>query len=249
YTSGKLDEAFQAFQSAKNSATEDWEKAEAAYFLGKTLLDAGRENAGELFKAYLDEHESKKDWWVPHAMHGRAQAELALGRGNTANELFGRLESFGPVWKLRARIGQGRALHAAKSYLEARRAFDAVASDRSAPIALRHEAIAGRAEAFLAQEQYDNAIQELRDGFFNVARTGEIRYDRARAQATLLTGLAYKAKGSKSDLESAEIWLLKVGALYGTQGDLVERAAAALAEVYDGLGDPQRAARWRTRSK
>lgn len=248
YGSGDYQKAYQEFKKARESAT-GWEKAEATYFMAKTLLDGGSDQASDAFKVYLDEFQDAKDWWVPYATYGRGEAELKQGRGNTANELFSRVESFGPVWKLRAKIGQGRALHAASKYLEARRAFDTVANDRSAPAFLRHQAIAGRAEAMVAQEQYDNAIKELEDGFFKTLRPDEVAYDRARAHATLLMGLAYKGLGKKQDLEWAEIWLLKVVALYGTYPDLVGQASATLADVYDALGNKERATEWRARAK
>jgi hypothetical protein len=245
--SGDFAAAFREFKTVRDSSS-GWEKAEAGYFMGRSLLHAGKKEASAAFKEYLDAFGDSKDWWLPAAVEGRAEAELVAGRGETANKLFGDLEKYGKNWVLRARIGQGRALFAAGKHTEARKAFSDVAGSRTAPASMRRDALAGRAEVQIHQEQYAAAIKDLEDSFFKSARPEDAVFDVARARATLLIGLAHKGQGGTENLQRAEIWLLKVTGLYGAFPSVVQEAAGHLADVYEKLGNQERARQWREKA-
>ncbi|MCZ6792125.1 MAG: tetratricopeptide repeat protein, partial [Planctomycetota bacterium] len=248
--SGKYRAAEERFERIwKNN--KGWEKAEAGYFLGRLHLLQGRpKDAMKAFDAYLDAHRDEKDWWVPPAVLGYAEAALTAGRGNTARSYFKELAGFGASWELRAKLGEGNALLVAGKPLEARDIFRGVINNRRASVALRSEAQVGRARAFLAQGQVSQAIQELESGFFSGRGATQVLYNESRAWATFLMGQAHAAKEGQENLEIAEIWYLKVAALYGygTYPEVFQETATALADLYTRLGRKDRAGEWRRRA-
>jgi len=244
---GSYTEAAKQFADLSKKASQDWEKSEAAYFVGHAYRLAGdHDKAVTAFEEYLGANQESKDWWVPHAIYELGLTQIDRGDRQAAEEPFSKLSSFGKNWALRSRIGVGHVLAMGGDHLEARNAFKE-AESRRAPLFLRQEAMIGRAGVLYTQKNYKNVVEELEKGFFS-ALNGEIVFNRFRAQATLLTGKAYKAQGGKENLENAEIWFLKVAALYGNFPSEVRVAAGGLAEVYDELGRKDRAAAWRSRA-
>jgi len=247
---GQYKEASDAQKRGVEGST-GWQKIELEYLGGLIYLRAGGDKnwrkAEAAFKAFVDAHKDAKDFWVPHALHGRAQASLGLGRGGTAGQLFKQLETYGATWTLRATLGQAKAALLDKNWNKARQAFNKVASDRRAPESIQLEAKVGRIEVLVRQEQYDPAIRDLDKEFFANPAPSELAYTAARARATLMMGLAYKKKGGKEDIERAEIWLLRTAVLYAAHPTTYKQACSELAEVYEALGRNDRAQQWKRR--
>lgn len=233
------------------AGTEAWELAEAKYLIGKAHALAGNARAAEAaFKAYLEKYKGEKDWWVPSATVGLAEAYLSLKQPGTAGMLFKELATYGGQWEARAKLGQADALVTEKGKeLDARRLYDEVARSREAPLELRQKALVGRGKAFLLQGQPQGVIKEIGESFFDSPKTEELAYTAERAQATLLMAKAYVAMGGKENLEQAEIWLLRVPALYANHVAAYLEACDLLVDVYGKLKNAARANEWRARKQ
>jgi tetratricopeptide (TPR) repeat protein len=228
--------------------TEDWEKAEALYFVGYCLLEAGdAKNAAAAFRKYLTDHRESKDWWVPHAVYGLGMAALELGQPRSAETHFKELPGFGRQWNLRALMGEAHALRIGKKYVESRNLFNKIIGDARLPAALRQEAMVGYAHTQMAQEQYDQVIERLNAWFFDGALASDIAYSEWRARATLLMGRAHLARGTQLGLQEAEVYLLKTAALYGEYPAVYKEACRDLVAVYEKLGRSAQASAWKER--
>jgi predicted negative regulator of RcsB-dependent stress response len=248
---GDFDRANQIIEQIPNDPSQAWVAAEGLYLIAKARAEAGQyREASDAYKAYLDKFKDDKDWFVPHATLGLAQALLALNQPGTAEIHFKDLATFGGQWALEAELGQGDAILRSRGKagaLDARRFYDQVARNRAASVELRQKALVGRARAFLLQEQYDQVIQELEQTFFESPKPEELVYTHNRAAASLLMGRAYMGKGGPENLQTAEIWLLRVPALYAGHTDVLVDACDALVEVYNGLNNQERASEWSAR--
>lgn len=225
--------------------------AESMYLLAQAYQRAGKlKEAIQAYQNYLAKFKTEKDWFVPYATRGLADCSLALDQPASAREYYKELAGFGPRWELDSKLGQAFAMlkeKGAASALEARRLLDEVLRSRSATLELRQKALVGRARAFLLQGQNDQVVKELSEGMFDSPKPEELVYSAERAEASLLMGRAYMAMGGKENLEQAEIWLLRVPALYGRQTNVYAEACDALVEVYTKLNNPTRAAEWKRR--
>ena len=87
------------------------------------------------------------------------------------------------------------------------------------------------------------------DEFFEKPRSQEVAYSASaeRADATLLMAKAYLALGGKENSEQAEIWLLKVAALYKKFAEPYNAACDLLVDTYEKLGNKARSGEWRSR--
>jgi hypothetical protein len=229
---------------------KDWEQAEARFLIARAHVLSGKvREADQAFKAYLEKWKPEKDWWVPHAVQELADALLAARQPGTAEIRYKELAEFGGHWAFRSKLGQGFAVLQSKGEpgaLQARRLFDEVARAAQAPPALKQQAVVGRSQAFLLQNQPQQAIKELEAEFFS-ATSGEAGYTPGRAEATLLMGRAHAALGGKENLEHAEIWFLRAVALYRKQGETYAQACALLTDVYTKLGQKSRADDWKAK--
>ncbi len=246
--------AIQPLTSAtKRGGSEAWEKAEAAYWLGETYLQAGNaKDAEKQLKTYLKDHEKDKDWWVPHTLYARGTAQIAMKQVESAEESFKKLEDMPGQWSLRAQVGRARAIEASGNkakFLQARQILLSVARGRTTPVELKDEAYVVRGRIYLRQKQYGEAIKELKSIFFDPSKSRDYRYDVRRAEATYLMGRAYQRLGGKGNLEEAELWLLRVPALYPGRGRVYTLSCRALALVYKDLGNNKRAAEWGRRGR
>jgi tetratricopeptide (TPR) repeat protein len=247
---GDYEGAIKSLESIGTGA-EAWEIAEAKYLIGKAYALAGNaRQAADAFKAYLEKYKPEKDWWVPHATVGLAEASLSLKQPGTAGLLFKELSGYGGQWDARAKIGQADALVTEKGKeLEARRLYDEVVRSREAPLELRQRALVGRGRAFLLQGQPQGVIKEIGESFFESPKTEDLVYTAERAEATLLMAKAFVAMGGKADLENAEIWLLRVPALYAGHRSAYLEACDLLVDVYGKLKNAARADEWRARKQ
>lgn len=231
---------------------QDWVQAAALYLLGDAYATEGDyDKATVAFEAYLKKYESKKDWYVPFATAGLAEALLKDRKPSQAEIHFKKLAGFGGAWELYSKLGQAAAMiesrGAAAAALDARRLYDEVARRSGAPVDLRQKAHLGRARVFLLQKQYEQVIKELDQGIFSSSDAEALTYTAERAEGSLLMGLAYKAQGGQENLHQAEIWLLRVPALYGKHVAVYAAACDALVEVYEALGNQKRADDWKAR--
>ena len=248
--SGDYERAARALGNVAGAGA-DWEKAEAMYLQGLALqLQGNVKEAEKAYKAYLEKYKGEKDWWVPHATLGLGEMLLGARQPGTAEVYFRDLAQYGGPWELRSKLGLGEAILLGKGKggaMEARKMFDEVRNSASAPAVLKQKAAVGRAKAFLLQDQADQLIKEVKDTFFDSPKPEDLLYTAQRAEATLLLGRGYMALGGKENLEQAEMWLLRVPALYGKHVAAFEDACDLLAEVYDKLGNKARAEEWRAR--
>ncbi len=251
-TAGRYADAVRRLERV-SSGGQNWEKLEASYLLGRALAEAGKHNeAVTQLQKYVQAAEAEKDWWLPSAVYELGLAQTALGDGSAAATTFKSLEQFGGQWGSRAVIGRARAAIESKAegqYEAATRALNNVTRDRSIPFALRHEAYTLRSRIFIARKQFDRAIKELDSVFFDSSRVREFRYDSHRAEATYLVGRAHIGLGGRENLQKAEIWFLRVAALYPKEWPIQRRTAAALAKVYESLGNKDRASEWAARAR
>jgi tetratricopeptide (TPR) repeat protein len=241
--------AIRELSQVVGSKAKDWEQGEAKYLLGRAYYRSGKlKDAEKTLKEYLDKYRAEKDWFVPFATFGLAEVLLKLKQPGTAEVRFKELLEFKGQWEHRSKIGQAETIIAAASkekYLDARRLLDEVAKGRDVPPALKQQAIVARAQVFLLQGQPQQVIKELGDEFFEAPK--EIVYSGERAEATLLVGKAYLTLGGKENLEQAEIWLLKVAALYKKFAETYNAACDLLVEAYDKQGNKTRSGEWRSR--
>jgi hypothetical protein len=238
--------------AAVGSTAKEWEQAEAKFLVARAHARAGNlKEADAAFKAYLEKWKPEKDWWVPQAILEFADALLAARQPGTAEVRYKELTEFGGLWALRSKVGQARALLQQKGEngaVPARQLLNEVAKSSQAPTKVRQQAVVCRAQAFLLQNQPQQAQKELQDEFFpSTPKAGEIAYTPERAEATILMGKAYAAQGGKENLEQAEIWGLRVVALYRKQADTYAQACVFLSDVYSKLGNKARADEWKAK--
>lgn len=247
--SGDLSRAEETIKTVP--ANQSWAAAEGMVLLAEAYRRAGKsKEAIQVYRDYLAKFKAEKDWFLPQATLGLADVLLAANQPATAAVHYKELQEYGPRWELFAKLGQGEALlkeKGASSALEARRLFDEVLRNRAATLELKQKALVGRARAYLLQGQNDQVVKELSEGMFDAPKPEELAYSAERAEASLLLGRAYMAMGGKENLEQAEIWLLRVPALYGRHADAYAQACDALVEVYTKLKDEARAAEWKRR--
>lgn len=252
FQAGKYREALAQIKNAKGFGAPA-EKAEAAYLEGEVFLAAGPkflDNARKAFGDYLKEYGPKKDFFVPHATFGLGQVSLEQGKASEAKSQFQKLESFGGrdgIWGFKAKIGLARAiLGTGQDLLDARRVLLDVVKGRGVPQAIQEEALVLRARVFNLQEQYKQASDLLEKDFFGEpGRT----YNEFFAQACIEMGDSFKGRKGKSNLQEAELWYLKATLFGKNYASTMRKAALALAEVYQGLGQSDREAAWKQRAE
>ncbi len=246
---GKYDKALAILEKLDGRGLKGWQAAELQYLKGKIYLESGEPGkADTAFDLFVKTNRESKDYWLPHAIFGRGQAALNLGRGSSAQQHFKGLSPYGPTWILRAKLGEAQGLFLAKKYVDARTKFQEVANDRKAPTGLKVEALIGRIEVIASQKQYDKAIADLEKNFFSPSAQ-VLNYGKARAKAAYLMGFSYKNLPGKENLEKAEIWLLKTAVLFRQHKSIYIDSCTALADVYKQLGRAERATEWGKRAK
>lgn len=236
---------------AAPSKDGDWQKAEAAYLIARAHRVAGDyKKAIDAYKAYLEKHKAEKDWWLPTATNELGETLVLAKQPGTAEVSFKELAAYGGQWTLRSKLGEATAALAGKGGSDAmkvRSLADEVARNREAPPELRAQAYLLRAKALLAQKNPAQAIKELQDAFFQAARAGEIEYSAERAEATLLVGKAYLLQEGKESQDQAELWLLRVPALYRRYPGIFGEACDLLSAFYEQAGNAQRSQEWKSR--
>ena len=247
--SGNYQRALSILDKLDGRGLKGWQAAELQYLKGKIYLESGESaKADTAFDLFVKTNRESKDYWLPHAIYGRGQAALNLGRGSSAQQHFKGLAPYGPTWVLRAKLGEAQGLFLAKKYVDARTKFQEVANSRKAPAALKVDALIGRIEVIASQKQYDKAIADLEKNFFST-NAQVVDYGRARARASYLMGVSYKNLPGKENLEKAEIWLLKTAVLFRQHKSIYKDSCSALADVYKQLGRSERATEWGKRAK
>ena len=248
---GNYKKALSSISKLDGKGLKGWQAAELQYLKGKALLNDGNpDKADDVFKEFVSANKESKDYWIPHAIYGRGQASIALGRGNSAQQHFKGLAPYGPTWGLRAKLGEARGLFLAKKYVDARTRFNEVANNRNSPPTLKVVAVVGRIDVIVAQKQFDKAISDLDKNFFSgSAAAQKLVYGESRARATYLMGICYRGLTGKENLEKAEIWLLKAAVLYRSHKDVYRDSCTGLADVYKQLGRADRATEWGKRAE
>ncbi len=242
---------------------KDWEKAEAAYLLGRFYFNWANEapskvgEAVKQLKAYLDANKAAKDFYVPPATYALGKAQLLAGSSADAEAQFKSLSEYGgekTLWSYRAKVGLAWTKLRSKGggegngeVLEARKLFLEVMEDKSAPAEVQQEAAVGRAETFNAKEQYDEAVKLLTQRFFRNGAAQEVPYNEHYAEACNVMGEAYRLRKTKENLEEAELWYLRTTCFCKNFPGAYRRAVRGLTEVYDKLGKKDRVKEWQSK--
>jgi hypothetical protein len=231
------------------SGKSEWIRAQGMYLLGLAYLSSGNAAGAEkALRAYLREYSARKDFYVPNATLALADALLSAGNADKAQDLYEEMADFGGQWIVRAKLGKAEAilaLEGRKGATAAERLFAEVVSNRATPAASRLRAIIGKGKALLARGRSDAAIQWLQGAFFDDPKPADLAFTPERAEASLVLGKASMAKGTMSDLQVAEIWLLRIPALYAKERAALSAAVKLLVDVYEKLGNEERANEWR----
>ncbi len=231
---------------------DEWQKAEARYLIGRAHRIAGDSKAAiDAYNSYIEKLTGANDWFLPHATYELAETQLLAKQPGTAEITFKKLMAYGGQWTFRAKLGEAMSVLASKGGAEAmkvRSLCDEVIKSRDAPQQLKNQAIVIRAKILILQKNPKQVIDELTSGFFSASK-GEIDYSAERAEATLLMGKAYLLLEGKENQDSAEIWFLRVPALYGRYSTLHAEACDLLAAFYEKAGNAPRASEWRTRKQ
>ncbi len=234
-------------------AAADWERAEAAYLVGRALAAKGeRKKAAAQLQQFVEEFGPAKDWWVPHALNDLGDIQIRGKRAASAKKSFARLGKLGGRWESAATVGAARVAIAERDkdgYRGVQEKLGSILRSRNAPRQLKEEAALLRAEIFLLRSQGDRALEELGRIFFDATASSEAGYSARRAAAYLLAGKAEASKGGTGNLQKAEIHFLKVAALFRNQGEVYRDACSELAKIYTQLKQPKRADHWKKRAK
>lgn len=241
-------------------AGQDWEKGYAQYLMGGLYLEwsaADRSKADlaiAAFDAHVKKFEASKDFYLPHATYDLGRAYLAAGKPESAAVLFKKLASYGGtrgVWGYRASIGEALAIltkDGRKNINEVRNKVRSVLDDRKAPQEAREEATIVMAMSYNVGEDYPRARSTI-EGAFLKASGKEVAYSANYGRALNLMGDSYRLQGGKENLQLAEIWYLKTTCFFKKSPSVFRAAAQGLAEVYDKLGEKNRAQEWSAKLK
>lgn len=249
---GDWDGAVSSLRSA-TSLSNPRQKADAMYLYGVALAQLGNQDpaqrgaAVEALEAYLNEFESKKDFYVPHARMALSEVHR---RGESWSDAGNALSSLargdlGKRWVLGAKLGNSEILLAQDKFVEAREVFSAVANDSEADSGMVSSAWLGYAVCQLGQKQWSAATDTVRKKVLE-SRNAEIsNLSGAKARAWLIWGRATQeqASGDKKELQWAMIRYLRAAVIANTGdsetlAEAIYRAKTAAVE----LGETERAA-------
>jgi hypothetical protein len=211
-------------------------RAELALGGSGEIVAAGRQMA-----AFVNTHKDSYHWLKANEVLG--DLYLANGDYSFAEDSYARLgKAPWPDYKMRAGAAVGWARLAQNKPAEALESFEGVlATDATGELAdaQRLEATVGKARCLTAAQRYDEAIKILN----GVIATLDPEKVEINARAYNALGAALKASG---DINGALLAFLHVEVLYFSVPQTHAEALANLAELWEKMNQPERAARDRT---
>jgi tetratricopeptide (TPR) repeat protein len=253
--SGRFDDALAALEAIDPAAIERPAIADDVSLLriacvGRRALAGGGNprDAGKQVREYVKNHPDSFHYYEATELLGDLLA--AVGAHKNALEEYAKLEASGwPDYRLRAGVARGRALRAQGQSAEALAAYEAVLqeigqSTDEALVAQRLAAQLGQAECLADSGKDDQAVEQVQK---LIAETPPEDVEvRARAYNTLGQCLK-KADRPKEAL----LAYLHVDVLYFSEPKAHAEALKNLAELWNVVGQPERAAQalevWRER--
>lgn len=254
-TGGRYDDALRALDEIDAAAITRAEiKTDLEFYRawcqGKLAL-AGAGNpreAGKQVRDFVKANAQSYHFYPASELLGDLLA--AVGAYDKALEEYAKIASSGwPDAQLRAGVARGRVLRAQGRAAEALTAFDGVLAEAGdnadeAIAAQRLAAQLGKAECLADAGQYDEGVKLVQEIIQQAAP--EDAETRARAYNAL--GLCWKKAGRPKD---ALLAYLHVDVLYFSAADAHAEALKNLAELWNTVGQPERAAQaleiWRER--
>lgn len=254
-TGGRYDDALRALDEIDAAAITRAEiKTDLDFYRawcqGKLAL-AGAGNPREAGKQVRDFVRAN-----PQSHHFYPASELlgdllaAVGAYDKALEEYAKIEGSGwPDARLRAGVARGRVLRTQGRGAEALAAFDAVLAEAGdgadeALVAQRLAAQLGKAECLADAGQYDEGVKLVQE----IIRQAAPEDTETRARAYNALGVCWKKAGRPKD---ALLAYLHVDVLYFSAADAHAEALKNLAELWNAVGQPERAAQaleiWRER--
>ncbi len=255
YNSGRYEDCLKALAEIDSASIErelvrdELEFLRAASSGQMALAGVGNpRDAGKLVRDFVKNHPESYHFYPATELFGNLLA--SVGAYKNALEEYARLESVGwPDYQMRSLVARGRVLRAEGKPAEAQAAYQSVidqAADATdeVVVAQRLAAQLGLAECLADGGQYDDAVERVRQ---LIAAAGpEDAEVRSRAYNTL--GHCWKKAGRPKD---ALLAYLHVDLLYFSQPQAHAEALKNLAELWNTVGQPERAAQtlevWRER--
>jgi tetratricopeptide (TPR) repeat protein len=194
--------------------------------------------AGKLMATFVLAHTGSYHWLRANEVVG--DLYLAVGAYPKAEKFYSELEKAPwPDYRMRAGVAVGRARLAQNKTAEALESFKSVLAMEAAGDLAQYQRLAatvGKARCQAANKQYDQAIQTVNSV---IAKVDPEQVElNARAYNTL--GTALKNSGR---INEALLAFLHVDALYFAVPETHAEALANLAELWEKVNKPQRAAR------
>ncbi|MDE0959708.1 MAG: hypothetical protein OSB09_02920 [Planctomycetota bacterium] len=224
---GDLAGAVNSLKSASSQGS-DRHRANASYLHAVALLRQGQQDASKIplamaaFDAFLAQHESKKDFYVPLARLGLSTAYKISGKWSEAEQSLLPLArgDMGKRWILGGTLGRAEVLLAQDNWTEARELFSSVANDSEAGASVGADAWLGYASCQLGQKQWSSATDTVRQKVLENRDRNAIVSTAARAKAWLIWGRASQgqAAGDRTQLQWAMIRYFRA-AVVATAGD------------------------------
>ena len=232
--------------------------ANAGYLLGLANLMWGARNeskyndALKAFDDFIEKHEKDKEFYVPHAYIGYAEAATALRQYAQAEAKYKVLADgkMGKSYRRAGQLGQAKVLVAQEKYSNARRIFNDVRNDGDAPDEVRAAAHLGYARCQLGEKQYKEAADTVKERLLQPNGSHAPRYGRILGRAWIVLGDAEAESGGGKDQQ--EWALIRYLMAINTQGVETEELAEAYykaREMYKKLGRSDKAADMDSRLK
>ena len=227
-------------------------KSSAMYMHGLSLLRWGDSDATKYkeavsaLEAYLNEFESKKDFYVPHARMAISEAHRKSGNYSEAESALSSLASgnMGRRWVVGARLGKAQSLLSQENWGACREEFSSVSNDSNASTDQICQAWIGYASAQQGQKQWKQAADTVRQQILETRNKDVLGNTAARAHGWLVWGRSTEeqAGGDAGELQWAMIRYLRAAVMASTgNGEVLAEALYRAKELAKKQGDTDRA--------
>ena len=251
FENGDWETAASSFKSA-TSMGDALTQSSAMYMHGLSLLRWGDSDAAKYkeavsaLEAYLNEFESKKDFYVPHARMAISEAHRKSGNYSEAESALTSLASgnMGRRWVVGARLGKAQSLLSQENWGACREEFSSVSNDSNASTDQICQAWIGYASAQQGQKQWKQAADTVRQQILETRNKDVLGNTAARAHGWLVWGRSTEeqAGGDAGELQWAMIRYLRAAVMASTgNGEVLAEALYRAKELAKKQGDTDRA--------